>query len=64
MLGYIIILYNYSYAVLLMPKEEPTAMSPTVTEDSESEKVKVSLPFDWIPSNVWVPLGHQHLAAL
>lgn len=38
--------------------------SPTITEDSKSEKVKVSLSFNWIPPNVWITLRHQQLATL
>lgn len=63
-LRYIRILYDYSCAVLIMTREDPTAASPTITEDSESQKVEVSLPFDWVPPDVRVPPGHQHLAAL
>lgn len=48
MLGYKNILYNYFMQFLKCPERTPKAISPTITEDSMSEEVKMSLPFHWV----------------
>jgi hypothetical protein len=56
--------FLFSHSFVNDQKKDLKQSSPTITEDSKSEKVKISLSFDGIPPNVWVTLGYQHLATL